>query len=103
MIDQLHLFDPGPGVLSSDEVRGLSPDQKRTARRRALLEAGVHPATKLPLVPERGTCADCALFLVRTQGAGRRWFKCARAGVSFGPATDIRKGWPACTAFEPRV
>lgn len=83
-----------------------SADRKRTERRKALLDAGIHPATdqKLrgPYQGEDVTCGDCAHSLRVTHGA-RSYWKCELAGITRGPGTDIRKSWPACVWFEKEM
>ena len=51
--------------------------------------------------PTQYTCGQCQHFL-ETEFANR-YFKCSKFGVSSGPATDWRKGWQACGAFEKPV
>ena len=100
MTDQL--FDPGPGI---PEAPGLSADRRRTERRKALLAAGVNPATRLRLLdPEwHLTCGDCDHHVaVMAHQPGQNWHKCDRSllGLSMSAASDIRISWPACTAFR---
>jgi hypothetical protein len=85
----------------------LSPDARRTARQRALLEAGIHPATREPLetfkgCPTGATCGDCT-HAVRVHHHDRRYWKCDESilGRSRSAASDIRVGWPACVRFIP--
>lgn len=80
---------------------GMGQDARRTARRRALIEDGVHPATRLPTT-EAGSCWDCAHLILKDGpalgvGAGR-WWKCTQT-LRDGRSPDIRKWWPSCTAF----
>lgn len=98
------LFDPtvfGPGV------ERLGPDARRTRRRQALLDQGIHPATGRPLAdPELGhQCRDCTHCTSREgsfyKGGRRRYWKCELAGITRGPGTDIRISWPACQLFQP--
>jgi len=90
------MFDvPGEPPASA----GLSADARRTAQRRNLLAAGMHPATRVALLPGR-TCAECAH--VRVAVHVRRYYKCELAGLTHGPATDIRLSWPACVRFTVR-
>ena len=90
-----------------DELRKLNDAYKakqpsatrtRTARNNALLEAGVHPATKEPLLEDDKTCGDCD-HAVRVTHNSRSYWKCELAGITRGPGTDIRIGWPACRWF----
>jgi len=92
---QLDLFpDPGlqlPGMPIPLPPAETSPDRRRTARQRALVEQGWHPLTGTRTRPELGTCGDCAHRL----SAGRRYPKC-ELRVSASAATDCRAWWPAC-------
>lgn len=90
-----------------DELRRLdrayrkkrpSADRQRTARRKALLESGIHPATRIPLLGGEATCGDC-VYSVRVAHNSRSYWKCVLVGVSRGAGTDIRKSWPACRDY----
>jgi hypothetical protein len=80
-----------------------SPTVRRTARRRLLLEAGVHPATGLRLFPAvfGHQCGGCA-NAVKVQHGARSYWKCneSRLGLSHSAASDIRVTWPACELFK---
>lgn len=71
-----------------------------TARNKAMLEGGHHPATGSKLRPDLGTCGDCVFHVERHMGG--RYHKCKnhRLGLSGSEASDIRVGWPACDFFE---
>lgn len=43
-----------------------------------------------------GTCDHCTL----TRGGARSYWKCDLVPITNGAGTDIRKSWPACTAYE---
>lgn len=93
------LPDPEP------TYRELSPTARRTVRRQQLLEAGIHPASRLRVVPDSGErCATCVHLHLRHSPAGRRFWKCdlnpRHPWDSAGAATDVRRGWPACEAWE---
>ena len=77
----------------------LSADRKRTLRRRIRLEQGYHPATLRRLADNGMTCGDCAAHRAFDRDT-RTFHKCQSAGVTRGPATDIRVGWPACELFR---
>lgn len=99
------LFDPAEypaaaGVAQPGEWQNLSAGAKRTARNKAALEAGIHPATRCPVRPELGTCSTCAHHVAHV--LSRTFHKCELAGVTHGPSTDIRVSWPACTLYEER-
>ena len=103
------LFDATPFVVEPPDpgrhvTDGMGQDARRTARRRALIEDGVHPATRLP-VTDRGTCGGCAHLILKDGpalgvGAGR-WWKCTQA-LKDGRGPDIVRSWPSCTAWQQR-
>ena len=77
---------------------GLSADVRRRLRNEALLDRGLHPVTRLPLLGT-GTCGECK-FLSHNNG---RYLKCGLYFPHFvtnGAGTDIRAKWPACSGFE---
>lgn len=90
---------PDPDRYVTD---GMGQDARRTARTRALIEDGIHPATRLPIT-DAGTCGECAHLVLkdgRGLGIGNgRWWKCARA-LRNGRGPDIRKSWPSCAAWK---
>ena len=90
--------DPAP-----PKGKGPSAGQRRTARDKALLAAGIHPATRQPLLG-RHTCGECD-HACNVHGGARRYWKCARhrLGPSRSEASDIRVSWPACTLFVERA
>lgn len=71
-----------------------------TGRNRALLEAGVHPATRGDVRADLGTCGECRHHVIDHRN--RRYHKCRlhRLGISSSEASDIRVSWPACDRFE---
>lgn len=103
------LFDappapPPPPSVDRYVTEGMGQDAARTARRRALIEDGVHPATKRPVTDE-GTCGDCVHLILKDGpmlGVGRgKWWKC-KITLKYGRGPDIRKSWPSCAAWERR-
>lgn len=80
-----------------------SPTARRTARRRNMLAAGVHPATGLKLFPAvfGHKCGGCA-HAVQVQHGNRTYWKCdtSRLGLARSAASDIRTSWPACELFK---
>lgn len=96
------LFDPGPPVLAEHDEK-LSATQRLTLRRKALLDAGIHPTSRRPLLvtTEPVTCGDCAHHLVNQRA--NTYHKCAKAhgGLTGGPASDVRVSWPACDLYQP--
>lgn len=87
---------PGP----NRDREGLSRDQRRTKRNAAMLELGVHPATRQPTI-EGNTCGEC-LHHKAHEHNGKRFHKCGlhRLGMSASAESDIRVSWPACTKFD---
>ena len=79
----------------------LSADQRRTASRKASLERGIHPLTRLPLLNAGWgfTCGDCDHHVVNG-GHAKTYHKCDTVYMTGGPGTDIRVGWPACQRFR---
>lgn len=74
----------------------MGRDARATARRRALLANGIHPATRRPFPPDSdATCGDCAHLYVKVQS--RRWFKCDATPYCY----DMRRRWPACHLYRP--
>lgn len=99
------LFDPGPPVVAEHD-ENLSATQRLTLRRKAMLDAGIHPTSRRPLlVFAEGTgpftCGGCAHHLVKRRG--NTYHKCAKAhgGLTGGPASDVRVSWPACDLYQP--
>ncbi|NUO96775.1 MAG: hypothetical protein HOW59_02470 [Nonomuraea sp.] len=94
------LFDATPFQVAPEPTAQMGHDAQRTARRRALLEQGIHPITKRPVIPELGTCAGCIHFRVKT-GYAKHYFKCDLTLDRWGQGPDVRASYPACDAFEP--
>lgn len=92
--DRLFPVEPIPDAAT------LGPDARRTLKRRAILESGRHPATGLKLLdPEwKLSCKQCVHLRARWRRV--TYWKCAVAGITHGPGSDIRVSWPACTAFR---
>jgi len=85
-----------------DPEPALSANRRRTIRNQASLDKGVHPVSGLRLLPvESGaSCGGCDNFLVeQARSRSKTYFKC-KLKYSHGPATDLRKRWPACEAYE---
>lgn len=99
-MSDVRLFDVGPDPEPVDD--GLGQDARRTARRRALLNAGIHPTTKLRLREPAGeTCGTCNHHEVHRIRSGRTFHKCNGVALTHGPGSDVRVGWPACTGWAP--
>lgn len=104
------LFDMEPVAVPTPGGTQLSADQRRTLRRRNHLAAGIHPATRRALHPDapRVTktgepgdgprCGGCA-HLLRVHHGNGYYFKCEVVGITSGAGTDVRRWWPACTAW----
>ncbi len=81
-------FEPTPAPAAHQ-----GQDARRTARQKALIDTGTHPATLRPIPDTSGkTCGDCA----HLRQKDRRWFKC---DVTIH-AYDMRKWWPACDQYQ---
>ena len=90
----VRLFDVGP----ADEPEKLSADRRRTLKQRALIDAGIHPATRVALLPDGETCGTCVHFKRRRYS--KTYFKCALVPDTRGAGSDIRKSLPACIQWE---
>lgn len=101
------LFDMEPVI--PEALARLGEDARRTQRSLALLAAGRHPVSRLPLrddappVDERTApgprCRTC-VHLVHDTGHAKTYLKCGQ-NITGGPATDLRAWWPACLAWAP--
>jgi hypothetical protein len=109
MSEQATLFEL-PAPLFEIEPQPLGPKDTRsytrrlTIRNRALLAGGVHPATKMPLLPtdrmpyDGARCGNCKHLTSHSHD--RTWYKCSLVPITGGPGTDIRLKWPACIKWE---
>lgn len=90
--------------MASEEVDLLGPRPKMPAPPK---RPGIHTdrRSKMQHVygpgPEGEKCGNCAHL--HGFAMANKWFKCVKYGVSGSPASDWRKKWPACGAFEPRT
>ena len=84
--------------VSPNTGQKISDQRGRTRRQKAWLKAGIHPASKLHLAENGETCGSCTHLVVRRRN--RTYFKCGLMPETFGPGTDIRKKWPACTEWK---
>lgn len=89
------LFDAGPAEPPPPK---LGEDAARTARRRSLLAAGIHPTSRRKLLGGNEVCGTCAHCVANRMN--RTYWKCAKVFVTNGPATDVRLSWPACDLWE---
>jgi hypothetical protein len=109
------LFDmPARPVEPTERI---SPDRRRTIRQAQALAGRVHPLGLVVGYPIRlhpdapsaddrkapgPRCGDC-WYLTAWKHHDRTYLKCGFADSrrSFGPGTDIRRWWPACTDHSP--
>lgn len=84
----------GPSVGVPEWARGGSPIQQGRAAR------GLHPMGPR-LANNNQTCGSCA-HCTPKRGNTRAYIKCALARDTNGPATDIRRKWPACEFWKER-
>lgn len=97
-MSDLELFHLDP-VPAPEPEPPLSADQRRTIQRRRLLDRGLHPLTRMKAHPGLGTCGTCK-HIDRQGGTAGSYLKCGLGPRSRGPATDIRRSWPACHRHE---
>lgn len=76
----------------------LKPDRSRTLRAKARIANGYHPSGVRLREPPGETCGSCCFL--RAKRYGGTYFKCALQKDTKGPATDIRKSWPACAQWR---
>ena len=89
-----------------DPYEGMGQNARRTAKRRELLAAGVHPASGVRTSSAHAdkTCGDCAHLWHKRAGnfAGWKCDQAARTRADGLDGPDMVKSWPACSLFEPR-
>ncbi len=93
MSDLLPGFDPIP---EPEPKPKLTPGARAAER----IAAGIHPATKLRLIPGDRTCGDCARLWWKAHPNGG-WWKCAAMNLS-NDGPDMTKRWPACSLFKQK-
>ena len=99
--DVLPGFDPPPPSAETDESH-KPPRIQRRLLDAALIDSGVHPATKMPLANNGKTCGDCAMVRLK-QGQWRKGGPpVPRSKNHRGDGRDMTKRWPACIAFQPK-
>ena len=69
-----------------------------TRRKLAVLAAGLHPITGLPLLDRVTQCRSCAH--VHRRHLAKVYIKCELRDTR-SEVTDLRLWYPACTAYEP--
>lgn len=89
---------PGFDVEAKPVEERPSYQRRLTARFKALLASGRHPATGLRLLPEGLTCNTCV-----HRGGRSPYFKCDLVRATHSPVTDIRLSWPACIRYAARA
>lgn len=111
MVTDVPLFDVPSAEYVTDPTADLSADQRRTLRQRRRLAEGLHPVAARLLHPdaprvtapgEKGDgprCGTCVRLFSAHHNDGRS-LKCDLVGITRGAGTDMRRWWPACTAWE---
>lgn len=104
MSDVLPGFEPPSPVVENARKPNPDPTPRRLMDA-AMIDAGIHPATKMPLANNGKTCGDCALLRAKSAGGWSGW-KCGtpdpRSKNHRGDGRDMTKSWPACIAFQPK-
>lgn len=83
-----YLINDGDPRYVASWPKGWSAAQRRNAA------LGRHPFG-MPFADNGETCGTCAYAFKSND-----WWKCERMGVTGGPGTDLRVGWPACTLWK---
>lgn len=86
------------GMISFRPLGPKRPAMSRKKKAEILILQGRHPFGMKLREPTGETCGSCR-FLIEKHYSGT-YFKCEKRGDTNGPATDVRKKWPACTAWE---
>ena len=99
------LFDVSAYEVPAAVTPEMGQDAARTARRRALIASGIHPATHLALREGNEVCGGCAHLILKDGSAlgisNGRWWKCTET-LNHGRGPDMRKSWPACIAWTDK-
>mgnify|MGYP007112265926 CR=1 FL=1 len=91
VVNELPGFDPAP----EPEPRVKLTSGQKSAER---ISRGIHPASKLPLLPGDNTCGDCGRLWEKWTPSGKHFYKCSAMNLhNDGP--DMTKKWPACTLW----
>lgn len=87
-----------PSYSGGDECpesgKTISRDRARTIQAELRIQRGFHPFGLRLREPRGETCGACGHL--REVEYAKTYFKCALRGETKGPATDVRKKWPAC-------
>jgi hypothetical protein len=73
---------------------------RAASRRRSELTRQAFMRRRFGPGPAGATCGQC-VFLVASRGHRRYWYKCQKYRITGCEATDWRRKWTACGAFEP--
>lgn len=98
MIDQPRLFVVD---VTAEMVDRISGQRGITRRNKHWLSVGINPGSGERVADSGETCGSCGNLVVRSRN--RTYFKCGLVPMTFGPGTDIRKKWPACTEWKEKV
>jgi hypothetical protein len=91
-------FDSPNDHHRPDPYAGMSPDQRRTARRRDQLAVGIHPMTSGPIHADTAaTCGNCSFMRLLVRA--KTYPKCVNPDVPV-IGTDMRKSWPGCEHWK---
>ncbi len=107
---EIPLFDlpaQSPLPVAGQAEHEESYARRLTKRQQGKLAAGYHPTRPLlrlhpdaPPVDDRSApgprCGTC-VHLVQNE---RDYLKCDESAMTHGPATDVRRWWPACTGYQ---
>lgn len=95
------------------ELESLGQDARRTLRRAAMLAAGRHPVTQVPLHEQAAPaddrhadglrCDTCASCWTNAYTDGGSYVKCDAVPFTRGPGSDTRRWYPACTLYRERT
>ena len=93
MSNTLPGFEPPPEAEAPPK---LTPGERAADR----IAHGIHPATKLALLPGDKTCGDCLSLWEKWTPSGKHFYKCAAMNLT-NDGPDMTKRWPACTMYKP--
>jgi hypothetical protein len=92
-----------PGRVRHAMTTTEAPTVPLARRIRAVLDTGVHPATRLPILPDPdATCGACAHLTERPLADGTTRTRCQLA-VSRRGGPDLLPRTPACDQHTPRA
>lgn len=79
---------------------GLSYTRRLQLQKEYQLRNGINPGSGLPFARNGETCGSCAHLIVHWHAT--KYFKCEMGNPTGSEKTDIRKKWPACTAWKAK-